>query len=260
MSSPFPGMDPYLEHPELWPEVHNRLIVAIADAIAPPIRPKYRVAIEKRTYWSDTDDNVLVGIPDVAVTSKRSKTSQIPATVAVASRREPITAIVPMPEEVREGYLEIREVATGKVVTVLEVLSPKNKRSGKGRSAYESKRQEVLGSVTHLVEIDLLRGGKSMPILGEVPATNYRILVSRGNRRPIAQLYAFSVREEIPSFPLPLNSGDAEPEVELQALLAGVYERAGFDLAVDYSGAPVPPLKGEDAVWALALLREQGLR
>jgi hypothetical protein len=31
MPSPFPGMDPYLENPEFWPGVHNRLIVAIID-------------------------------------------------------------------------------------------------------------------------------------------------------------------------------------------------------------------------------------
>lgn len=47
MPSPFPGMNPYLENPELWSQVHHRLLNAIAIAIAPPIRPKYRVAIEK---------------------------------------------------------------------------------------------------------------------------------------------------------------------------------------------------------------------
>jgi hypothetical protein len=52
MPSPFPGLDPYLENPELWPEVHHRLITAIADAIGPSIRPKYRVAIEKRIYYA----------------------------------------------------------------------------------------------------------------------------------------------------------------------------------------------------------------
>jgi len=71
MPSPFPGMNPYLEHPELWPEVHHRLITAIAIAIAPPLRPKYRVAIEKRTYLSDSEDSLLVGIADVAVTTQK---------------------------------------------------------------------------------------------------------------------------------------------------------------------------------------------
>lgn len=214
--SPFPGMNPYLENPELWPEGHHRLITAIADAIAPPIPPKYRVAIEKRTYLSDGED-------------------QTPSNTTLSAQSESVTVILPMPEEVREGYLEIREVTTGRVVTAIEVLSPTNKRAGKGRETYETKRREVLSSPTHLVEIDLLRDDKPMRIMSETQKTDYRILVSRRNRRPLAQLYAFTVRQEIPKFPLPLQLGDTEPLVDLQSLLIGVYERAGFDLAVDYS-------------------------
>lgn len=67
MPSPFPGMNPYLEHPELWAEVHNRLIVAIADAIESDLSLKYRVKIEKRTYLSYGEESVLVGIPDLSV-------------------------------------------------------------------------------------------------------------------------------------------------------------------------------------------------
>lgn len=130
----------------------------------------------------------------------------------------------------------------------------------KGRVAYETKRREVLGSPTHLVEIDLLRGGKPMRILSEAQPSDYRILVSQGNRRPLAQLYGFSVRQEIPKFLLPLRSEDTEPLVNLQTLLFEVYEQAGFDLAIDYSLEPVPPLKEEDKIWVDALLREKELR
>lgn len=259
MPSPFPGMNPYLENPELWAEVHHRLITAIAIAIAPPIRPKYRVAIEKLTYLSDGEDSVLVGIPDVAVLSKNSTITQTPSTT-VSTLEESVTVLIPVPEEVRQGYLEIREVATGYVVAVIEVLSPTNKRAGMGREAYEAKRREVLSSPTHLVEIDLLRGGKPMLILSETPQTDYRILICRGNRRPLAQLYGFSVRQEIPKFPLPLQPGDTEPLVDMQSLLGEVYEQAGFDLAIDYSFEPMPPLKQEGKVWADARLRQKGLR
>lgn len=50
MPSPFPGMNPYLENPDLWSEVHHRLITAIADAIESNLSLRYRVAIEKLTY------------------------------------------------------------------------------------------------------------------------------------------------------------------------------------------------------------------
>ena len=258
MPSPFPGVDPYLENSEFWPEVHHRLITAIADAIGPALRPKYRVAIEKRIYLSDAEDSDFLAIPDVKIFSKASTGGQSTAT-ATLLHPEPITVTVPILEEAREGYLELREVGTNRVITVIEILSPKNKRGGKGREEYENKRQEVLRSASHLVEIDLLRAGKPMPITGGTN-TDYRILVSRGNRRPRAQLYAFTVREEIPPFLLPLQPGDAEVYVELQALFSGVYDRAGFDLSLDYTQAPVPRLKEEDAVWADGFLREKGLR
>ncbi|GET44109.1 DUF4058 family protein [Microseira wollei] len=158
------------------------------------------------------------------------------------------------------SYLEIKEAATGFVITVIEILSPKNKRPGEGREAYIKKRKQVLASLTHLVEIDLLRGGKPMPILSEVPASDYRIVLIRGDRRPQAQLYAFNLRQTIPSFPLPLNPGDPEPIIDLQTLLNGLYERARYHLAIDYSQAPVQPLKAEDVSWVDTLLREQELR
>jgi hypothetical protein len=260
MLYPFPGMNPYLENPELWLEVHHRLITALAIALAPPLRPKYRVAIEKRTYLSDGQESVEVGIPDVSVISRKSTTAQTPSIATLPTQSEFTVVTIPVPQEMREGYLEIREVATSRVVTVMEVISPSNKRAGKGREAYEEKRMVVLSSPTHLIEIDLLRSGKPMQILSEIPQTDYRILVARKNRRPQAQLYGFSIRQEIPKFLLPLESGDTELLVDLQSLLVEVYEQAGFDLAIDYTLEPVPSLKKEDKVWVDTILREKGLR
>ncbi|MEQ9552814.1 MAG: DUF4058 family protein [Coleofasciculus sp. G3-WIS-01] len=154
----------------------------------------------------------------------------------------------------------MREIGMGAVVTAIEILFPKNKRASVGRKAYSRKRLEVLDSFTHLVEIDLLRGGKPLLILAERPCGDYGILISRSDKRPLAQLYGFGVRDKIPVFLLPLQSTDVEPIVNLQELLTQVYDRASFHLAVDYTSEPVPPLKGDDAVWAATLLQERGLR
>lgn len=256
MPSPFPGMDPYLEISELWSEVHSRLIVAIADAIAPLIRPKYLVAIEKRVYLSEPDESVLVGIPDLAVSSKRAANSEFPSQIATLTA-QPIQVEVPLPEEAREGYLEIRETGTGTVVTVLELLSPKNKRLGEGWQAYQRKRRYVLASPTHLIEIDLLRGGKLMPIIGGMPSTDYRILVSQGDRRPCSDLFPFTLRDPIPCFPIPLDPGDRAPILDLQSLLQGVYDRGGYDLRINYRQPPPPPaFLEEDVQWMQALSRQ----
>jgi hypothetical protein len=260
MDSPFPGMNPYLENPVFWSEVHHRLITAIADTIEENIPPQYRVAIEQRTYLSDDSDSVLVGIPDVSVFTQQRQSNQYSSIATQTAISEGITVTVPLSEHTKENYLEIREVSTGFVVTSIEVLSPKNKRPGEGRKAYEMKRKQVLASLSHLVEIDLLRGGKPMLILGEVPVTDYQIIVSRSETRPQAKLYGFSIRERIPVFPLPLQSEDTEPILDLQSLLHGIYNRARYYLAIDYNKEPVPALKPEDAVWSDTFLREQGLR
>lgn len=230
MPSPFPGMNPYLELPELWSEFHSRMIVAIADELDHLLSRRYRVAVEKRVYLSQAEEQVLIGIPDVAITGSPLSASLPSNLLAVV---EPLTVELPPLEEVQERYLEIREVRTGTVITVLELLSPKNKRSGEGRNAYLQKRQQVLSSITHLIEIDLLRGGERMPIKG-IAQSLYRILVSRSSQRPQAQLYGFGLRQPIPAFPIPLQSDEPEPLLDLQPLLHQVYDRARFELAIDY--------------------------
>ena len=160
----------------------------------------------------------------------------------------------------RETYLEVRETGTDYVIAVMEMLSPTNKRPGRGRRIYEDKRLDVLATRTHFIEIDLLRAGEPMPIVGNGSTSAYRILVSRGDHRPTATLYAFDVRQPIPTFPLPLPPGNHEPLVDIGQLLHDLYERASYDLRLDYTGEPEPPLPAVEALWADQVLRQQGLR
>jgi Protein of unknown function (DUF4058) len=245
MGNPFPGMNPYLEQSEFWHQVHNRLIVAIADDLTPQIAPKYRVSIEERIYTS-VDDLLLLGIADVAV-AKRS-TTDTGVILTTAKVAEPRKVKVPMPEQVIERFLQVKGTQSREVVAVIEVLSPKNKRSKEGRAIYESKRQKILASTTNFIEIDLLRQGEALPILGATD-TDYRILVSRSNRRPDADLYSFDLPDPIPVFPVPLRLGEPEPVIDLQKLLNEIYERARFDLAIDYSQSLKPALPSEQEAW-----------
>jgi hypothetical protein len=255
--SPFPGMDPYLEHSTLWPGVHNGLIAALQLSLAPQLRPRYYVALEERLYITEPDQRVFVGRPDLAVVGQSpAETAPKPS----LSASSVLTVQVPLPDEVRETYLEVRETGTDYVVTVLEILSPTNKRPGRGRRIYEDKRMEVLASRTHLVEIDLLRVGEPMPITGSGRGSNYRVLVSRGDWRPNASLYAFGVHQPIPPFSLLLKPNDQEPTVDTGRILHDLYDRASYDLRLDYTGDPDPPLPSADAAWADQLLRQKSLR
>jgi len=267
MLSPFPGMDPWLEQPGVWSDLHTTLITALREELTRHLRPHYYVGIDQRTYITPLDeDDKVIGRPDVYVvkspyliTALPPKTALSPVLVA-----EPVVADLEHyeQEEVVERYLEVRKPRSGEVVTVIEILSPKNKRSGERRLSYLQKRRQIIRSQTHLVEIDLLRAGKPMPFVwrDKEIKSHYRILVSRSNQRPQIELYPFTIREPIPRFKLPLLPNDSEPIVELSKLLHSLYERAGYDLVIDYTSKPTPRLSGKDADWVDNLLKERGRR
>jgi len=252
-------MDPFLEHPRLWPGVHNALIAAVQRALAPALKPKYVVRLEERTYLSEPEELVFIGKPDVAVVTPRTPTE--PGRDAGRSNVAAVAVRVPTPDVVRETWLEVRAAASGEVVTVLELLSPTNKRPGSaGRQLYEGKRMTVLGTRTHLVEVDLVRAHPPMAVYGTDRSSDYRILISRGDRRPRAELLLFSVRDPIPSFALPLRPSDDEPSVDVDGLLHRLYDDLDYGASIDYAADPVPALRPEDADWANELLRAAGLR
>ncbi len=254
MKTPFPGMDPYLENPSLWSDVHNSLIAAIRDAASPLVAPAYYIALERRAYLLQPDDIVLVGRPDLAVVQGR-----VPAGLAPQPVYQGVLEVdVPMTDQVYESYLEVHEVRSGRLVTLIEVLSPTNKINPDGREQYLRKRGNVLLTFSNLVEIDLLRDGAPMPVVSRPVTSDYRILISRGKQRPRAQLYAFDVRQAIPTIPLPLLPGDAEPFLNLNTILHDLYSRARFDLRLDYSLPPTPPLAPPDDAWAAEVIRQAG--
>lgn len=260
MRPPFPGMDPWLEDRAIWPDVHNRLISAMAESIAPRIAPRYYTRLEQRIIELSRSELALVGVVDLAII-----TDQPPR---LARRPQPagtsvLEVDVPVSHPVRETYLKVYLAGEDRVVTIAEVLSPTNKQSKRGRRVYERKRGRTFESLTNFVEVDLLRAGVPMPVLGPAIESDYRILVSRGLDRPSAQLYPFTIRDPIPPFPVPLLPGDDEPEIDLGSILHGIYDRSRLDLGLKYGKPPKPPLDPEDAAWATDRLSdwraEQGL-
>jgi hypothetical protein len=253
-------MDPYLEGRNIWSDVHNALIVVIRDALAPQVAPAYYVAIEERTYIIEEDMEEFVGRPDAAIIAVPSDSAFYGGSgVETSDASIAKTVNLPFVEKVREGYLEIRDVRTHAVVTVIEVLFPSNKAPGAGRDEYESKRRQVLATLTNLVEIDLLRAGEPMemqPLL----KSDYRILVRAGWERPKARLYAFSVRQPIPDLPVPLRHGEEEAVLALGKLLSEIYDRARYNIRLNYRQPPTPPMASKDVAWADELLRAKGAR
>ncbi|MBD2771023.1 DUF4058 family protein [Iningainema sp. BLCCT55] len=250
-------MNPYLEQPAFWSSFHTRLLVAIADTLAPKLLPNYYIEVETRIYQDQDEDEVLVGLPDATVLMALSKPARVELQKDTGTliQKRPQSITLPMPITVKERYLEVREMGSDAVITVIEVLSPKNKQKGKGRTTYEKKRGLILGSMTHLIEIDLLRGNLPMTMKGSVQSTDYRIVVSRSTQRPKADLYGFNLPEPIPSFPLPLKSEGEELTVDLQMIVDGVCERAAYNQRIDYKQqVPPPALSPANQQWVDELL------
>ena len=155
---------------------------------------------------------------------------------------------VPATLEERQPFVEIRDRRGGEVVAILELLSPSNKNSGRDRQQYLGKRDQILDSPTHFLEIDLLRGGPRLPVEG-LPPCAYYALVSRTERRPDVDLWPWSLREAMPAIPVPLSAGDPDARLDLQALLHRVYDTSSYADYI-YLGAPQPALASEDVVWA----------
>lgn len=254
MAYRFPGMDPWLEQPSLWGDVHFRLIAALANYLSPILTPHYYVAVGTHTYITTTPDAPTVRYPDVAVVEGRTAgVVQASGGVAVA---EPVMVQVPLPDMVEEVYLEVREPVNSDVITAIELLSPLNKRPGAGREKYLQKRLEIFSTYTHLVEIDLLRSWQPMPFAGAPATGDYRILVRRGEEGGRGRLYPFNVQDAIPRFPLPLQAGDAEPTIDIGHLLRQIYQEASYRLRINYKLPPQPALSKVNEQWAKKVLDE----
>jgi hypothetical protein len=258
MPSPFPGMDPYLERPSLWPGLHVALIARMQAALNPRLLPAYIALIETRVYvLRDEDPERREFVVDVSVERQRKARRDRDSAVQVV---EPVVFPFPVAAEVEEPRIEIRDRRRNRLVTVIELLSPTNKTRGtEGRDLFLDKRREVMSAPVHWMEIDLLRAGDPT-VPGLTPPSDYRIILSRSGDRAHTHGWLFGVRQALPAVGVPLAAKDKDVPLDLGAVFDAVYDDAGYEYLIDYARPPVPPLEPADARWANALLRQKGLR
>jgi hypothetical protein len=253
---PFPGMDPYLEAPSIWPDVHTSLMSIIGEQLTPLLAPKYLAELETQVIIDRLDDDPQVVLPEVSVTSP-DMSAGAPSAVAVATPA-PVQVRVPLDIPTRLVSVYVRQRETAQLVAVIELLSPVNKRRGKGREEYIEKRRTFLKSPVHLIEIDLLRSYPRMPFDDPLPPAHYLVMVCKAGERPRSSVWPISVRQPLPTVPIPLLAPDPPAPLDLGQALHTAYERARYDLRVDYRKLAVPPLSQADAAWAEALLEPPG--
>ncbi|MCS6846667.1 MAG: DUF4058 family protein [Anaerolineae bacterium] len=257
MPSPFPGMDPYLEG-EMWQEFHETLAGEIRAQLLPKLAPKYVALLAKR-YVIQHVSAPLMGVatqraiyPDVHVAQPPRVSEPAVAYDALAPTAELIS---PIEEQVPVTSVEVRDVANRTLVTVIEILSPANKQDP-GAAEYHQRRMELLKTRTHLLEIDLLRGGRRITLVGELPAAPYFVFLSRWQRRPVTEVYAIQLRERLPRVPVPLLPPDPDVVLDLQAAVDACFRLVGYERLLSYDQPPPPPeLSLDDLAWVKERLR-----
>jgi hypothetical protein len=261
MPSPFPGMDPWLERPGLYPPFHATFIANLEAALNAVLPAGYVASNESRVYV----DPELHRIPDVGVfgpdaPAEGGAVATLELTGLIAAAVEPVS------DPVEEHYLEILSVEDERLVTVLEVVSPSNKRAGDGRASYQQKQGECRASGVNLVEIDLVRGGPHVTAVREArlravaPNCDYHVCVTVAGA-PLRYFVAgFALADQLPAISVPLESGVPPVPLDLQAAFDRTFDAGAYAKRVRYGRRePDVPLPPEQRAWADGILRANGL-
>ena len=252
MPSPFPGMNPHIEQDAFWQDFLLEFLPAIRGRLVAQVRPKYIVMLDEHIYVQEhaPEPRRLVGRADVSLAVPPRPRDE--EAVGVEILEAPVQVQIPAQEVRRVPFLEVRDRLGRELITVVELLSPTNKRGGADREQYVAKREQLLKTAAHFVEIDLLRGGRPMP-LERRPRCDYSILVSRAEARPRAGFWPIRLRQRLPIIPIPLRAGDPDARIDLQEILHHVYDATGYEDFI-YASRPVPTLSSRDAAWARAFV------
>ncbi len=274
MPSPFPGMDPYLEHPRWFRGLHNNLIVLVQEYLQPRLPEAYYAKIGRRVWLERARRHVE---PDVHVMRERevprphreacglARAEPVVQTELDAARPVLITVEYGEPEERTEIFLEIRELRSGqhRLVATIEVVSPANKTpSHPGFRKYRAKQREILAGRSHLIEIDLLRRGTHVTA---VPRARSRaaagpyddhVSVHRFDRLADYFVYPIRLEERLPVIAVPLLPEDPDVLLDLQAPFNRAYDAGPYRKAIHYGEDPIKPaLRPEQARWIESILK-----
>ena len=249
MPSPFPGMDPYLEG-DMWQEFHETLAGAIRAQIMSQLAPKYVALLAKRYVvhrpaigiFSPPSERIVY--PDVHVVAERAPAYQTAPGATAAT----LELASPMLEQVPVLSVEIRDVAERRLVTIVEILSPVNKR-GVGAQEYLDRRIELMQTATHLLEIDLLTVGYRIALEGDLPPAPYYIYLSRMERRPRTEIWAIRLQDKLPRVPVPLLRPDPDVVLDMQAAVDACFALVGYERLLNYRADPPGALSEADRAW-----------
>lgn len=227
MPCPLPGMDPYLEDDKLWPAFQHQLVACLYQILLPGLVDRYRARIGQRAYVSE----------------------------------QPLfTSIIR--EQHLEEFIEVRQRADNRLVTLIDVVSPINKLRPQGREAYLETRKQGRSQNASVVEIDLVLQGQPMLDYSRegLPEWDYAITVTRCSQPERYEIYTTTLQKRLPRFKIPLAADDRDTVLDLQATFARCYDQGNFSSQIDYARDPSFKLADDDSRWMGEVLRLQKLR
>jgi hypothetical protein len=218
-------MDPYLEDGQFWPLFQQQLVLCLHQMLQPGLMDRYRARINQRQYLIE---------------------------------QALFTSI--MREEHVEELIEIRQRSDGRLVTLIDVVSPTNKTTAAGRQAYLERRAHSRGA--SLIEIDLLLQGHPMLEYSRngLPDWDYAITVTRASSPDRHEIYTATLQKPLPRFRLPLSPDDRDTVLDMQSIFTRCFDHSDFSDKIDYTSDPPVKIDDEDRQWMAELLKQKKLR
>jgi len=251
MPSPLPGMDPYIETPDIWSDFHGDMAAEMRAELNRVLQPRYVARLTPHVTYEIVEITERHNIrPDIGVWQPQPPSENRGNEAAVITAR-PVESAVEMDVPLRLYTVEIHETDTMRLVTAIEILSPVNKRSTyEAYHDYQRKRRALLRSTTHLLEIDLLHGGERPRLVQPVPRAPYYVTLSRVDRRPYVEVWPLQLWEKLPVLPVPLLEPDPDAALDLGTVVGAVYDRGAYARLINYHRPPPPPaLSDPEATW-----------
>jgi hypothetical protein len=260
-------MDPYLETQPRWEIFHGWFIHKLAELALPRAASVgCWIDVERDVYGEDpSGEMVLIGEADEVLTVASTESTWSGPVDGVGTLAVPrsVREVVVAPEKAhrhRQHFLVVRENQKWpRALAVIELLSPANK-AGRYAGTYNAKRAKLLASLTHFMEIDLLRGGDN-PLrrhFADLAPTPYFVFVAR--KTVIGRTeegYPIGLQDELPTVGLPLSGDRPDLPLELAATFRFAYDLTTGGRPIDYETetVPEPELTPEYATWAASLLK-----
>ena len=265
MTSPFPGMNPFVESPQFWAGFHNSLANVVMGSLNQRIMPDYyaqtMLAVTYDVIEINTGllDSSHVLHPDISIWES-SLLVETPAQSTLTITPPSAESVIPYEVELHYFSVEIRYVETDELITVIEILTPVSKRTGhEAHEDYLRKRRDLVRAGVNLLEIDLLRAGTRPPLMKPVPRAPYYVTLSRRNRRPRVEVWPIQLADRLPVLPVPLVEPDSDVPLDLGLLVQTIYNNGPYAAAINYHDPLPPPLTDEETQFVQDCLQQANL-